>query len=186
MHDIEPFFNWRHLYISEDDRFSPFFRQKYSHTCTHTVYNYYIHPQWDYFGSNTLYLKILYTDYTAAASIIELIGEWNDLLYNDIMFLKRNVIEPLIKNGINKFILIGENVLNFHYSDYDYYEEWAEDVDDGWITCIGFLPHVFQDLKTSKVKDYITIDEDINNINWRTIPPKSLIFKINSFYKLLE
>ena len=54
-------------------------------------------------------------------------GEWNDTLHNDIMFFKRNVIDHLIGQGIRKFILLGENLLNFHGSrDDEYYEEWFE------------------------------------------------------------
>ena len=107
---------------------------------TNTIYNFYIHPQWDHFGSPTLYLKILFADYKHHFVIIELIGEWNDAINNDIMFLKREVIDPFISNGIYKFILIGENVLNFHASDDCYYEEWYEDVRDGRMDRIHQLP----------------------------------------------
>ena len=40
------------------------------------------------------------------------------------MFLKRNIIDELVGEGIDKFIMIGENVLNYHASDDSYYEEW--------------------------------------------------------------
>ncbi|HPS83418.1 MAG TPA: hypothetical protein PLA88_03815 [Bacteroidales bacterium] len=181
MHDIEPFYNWRHLYISEEDSMSPFYGREHSDIYfTHTVYNYYIHPQWDDFGSNTLYLKIIFADYRSRTAIIEFIGEWNDLLYNDIMFLKRNVIEPMIESGISQFILIGENVLNFHYSDTDYYEEWLEELDEGWITCIGFLPHVVQDMRKGRISRYFTINDELNNLNWRTYLPDNLILKVES------
>src|SRR5690349_18387201 len=117
MHDIEPFYNWRHIYVSEQDERSPFYGRVYSEfEFSNTVYNYYIHPQWDDFGSNTLYIKILFADYERQFVILEFIGEWNDALYNDIMFLKREVVEELESQGIRKFILIGENVLNFHGS----------------------------------------------------------------------
>jgi len=59
MHNLEPFYNWRHIYVSEEDPLSPFYGRSYSEfEFSHTVYNYYIHPQWDDFGSRTLYLKI--------------------------------------------------------------------------------------------------------------------------------
>ena len=61
----------------------------------------------------TLYLKVLYADYLRGFAIIEFIGEWNDCLYNDIMYLKRELIDDMIRNGIHHFILIGENILNF-------------------------------------------------------------------------
>src|SRR6185436_15460487 len=125
MHDIEPYFQWIDAYVAADDKRSPLYGRVYDEfEFTNTIYNYYIHPQWDEFGSSTLYLKILYVDYFDKTAIIELIGEWNDCLHNDIMFLKREVIDSLTYNGINKFVLIGENVLNFHAGDDDYYEEW--------------------------------------------------------------
>lgn len=121
MQDIEPHFRWRDFYRSEDDRFSPFYQKEYSEfEYTNQVYNYLLHPQWDYFGSPTLYIKIIYADYQQGYAIIEMIGEWNDAITNDIMYLKRDVLEVLMENGINKFVLIGENVLNFHASDDSY------------------------------------------------------------------
>ena len=131
MHDIEPFFNWRHIYIAEEDKRSPFFGRTYSEfEFSQTVYNYFIHPQWDEFGSRTLYLKIIYVDYELHFAIIEMIGEWNDAIENDIMELKREIIDLLEKEGIYKYILITENVLNFHSSDKEYYQEWFEEVSE--------------------------------------------------------
>ena len=46
---------------------------------SNTVYNYYIHPQWDDIGSGTLYMKELYADYENGFAILEFIGEWNDV-----------------------------------------------------------------------------------------------------------
>lgn len=50
-----------------------------------------------FFGSETLYAKILYSDYIRHYALIELVGEWNDCIGNDIMFLKRDVVDHLIK-----------------------------------------------------------------------------------------
>lgn len=181
MHDIEPFYNWRHIYISENDELSPLAGHEYSDIYfSHTVYNYYIHPQWDEFGSNTLYLKIIFIDYDRSVAIIEFIGEWNDCLYNDIMFLKRNIIELMLNKGIQNYILIGENVLNFHYSDELYYEEWHEDSEGGYIVGIGFLPHVITEFKNAQIDRFITFNEDILDLDWRTYSPDNLINKIES------
>ena len=60
------------------------------------IYNFLLHPQWDEFGSLTLYLKVLYADYDKGFCIIELIGEWNDAIYNDIMILKREIIDLML------------------------------------------------------------------------------------------
>jgi len=74
------------MYTAEEDEKSPFFGRTYSEfEYSQSVYNYYIHPQWDEFGSKTLYLKVLYADYAENFAIIELIGEWNDAVENDIM-----------------------------------------------------------------------------------------------------
>jgi hypothetical protein len=145
MHEIEPFFNWRHIYIAEEDKRSPFYGRTYSEfEFSQTVYNYFIHPQWDDFGSRTLYLKIIYVDYELQFAIIEFIGEWNDAIENDIMELKREIIDLLEKEGIYKFILIAENVLNFHSSDKEYYQEWFEEVTDenGWIVALN-MPYSY-------------------------------------------
>ncbi|MFN9800030.1 MAG: hypothetical protein ACK54P_08445, partial [Bacteroidota bacterium] len=89
MHDLEPYYNWRELYISSEDPRSPFFEREYSEfEFSDKIYNYFIHPQWDSFGSQTLFMKILYAEYEEGFCVLELIGEWNDLLYNDIMILK--------------------------------------------------------------------------------------------------
>ena len=140
MHTIEPYYNWRHLYTAEEDERSPFYGRTYDEfNFTQTIYNYYIHPQWDDFGSRTLYLKIIFADYDQHFAVIELIGEWNDAIENDIMTLKREIIDKLIDEGITRFILSGENVLNFHSSDSSYYEEWLEDIESsaGWLVLLN-------------------------------------------------
>src|SRR5687768_14996387 len=82
MHDIEPYFQWIDEYIASEDNRSPLYGRVYDEFFyTNTIYNYYIHPQWDEFGSPTLYLKILFVDYDLHYAIIELIGEWNDCIY---------------------------------------------------------------------------------------------------------
>lgn len=163
--------------MAEEDKLSPFFEREYSEfEFTHTIYNYYIHPQWDEFGSPTLYMKILYADYVNQFAVIEFIGEWNDAIGNDIMFLKRDVIDPMIRNGIYKFILIGENVLNFHASDDCYYEEWYEDISEegGWIAAINLREHLFPEMKSANLQRYVYFGEKFNEINWRVVKPQFL------------
>jgi len=177
--DIEPYYRWRELYIASEDERAPFYGVIYSEfEYSNTVYNYYIHPQWDEFGSNTLYVKILYADYDRSFAVLEFIGEWNDAINNDIMFLKREVIEPLIRNGISKFILIGENVLNFHGSDDCYYEEWFQDIEDGWIAAINFRPHVMKEMENFNVDSYFITGGELDELNWRLFNPMELLLQI--------
>lgn len=183
MHTLEPYYNWRGFYIASEDPYSPFYEREYSEfEYTDRIYNHYIHPQWDHFGSATLFLKILYAQYEDGFAIMELMGEWNDLLYNDIMFLKRDVVEVLMNHGINKFILIGENVLNFHGSDDSYYEEWFEEVNenDGWIALLNFRDHVLYDLKACNIDSYFVLGGKLNEISWRTMNPEQLFDQIES------
>ncbi|MFH0867550.1 MAG: hypothetical protein V1904_15275 [Bacteroidota bacterium] len=179
MHDIEPHWSWRDLYISSEDEHSPLFQCENSEfEFTNTVYNYYIHPQWDAFGSRTLYLKILFADYEQSYCILEFIGEWNDCIYNDIMYLKRNIIESLIHEGIRKFILIGENVLNFHASDDCYYQEWFEDVEEGWIAAVNFRKHVIKEFERGNIDYYIAFGGELNNLSWQNFSPMQMLEKI--------
>jgi len=173
MHEIEPFYRWRDDYIAAEDELSPFFNMEYNEfEYDKQIYNFLLHPQWDHFGSNTLYLKVLFADYESNYVIIELIGEWNDAIDNDIMVLKREVIDLMIAEGINKFILIGENILNFHSSDDSYYEEWFEDIEDGWITGVNFSEHVIDEFKEMNIDYYINFGGKLNEMNWRTQKPQ--------------
>ena len=105
MHTIEPYYNWRHLYIASEDERSPQFGYQNSEVnFTDRIYNFVIHPQWDYFGCETLFMKILFTNYELGYSIIELIGEWNDVLNNDVMFLKRRIIKEWKLDSFLQFI----------------------------------------------------------------------------------
>lgn len=179
MHDIEPFFNWRHIYVAEEDPLSPFFGRTYSEfEFSQTVYNYYIHPQWDDFGSRTLYLKFLFVDYEQHYAIIELMGEWNDAIENDIMELKREILDLLYHQKIYKYILIAENVLNFHSSDKEYYQEWYDELSDinGWAVILNMPEATQQDFKKKKLHYYIELME---LIDWRIYKPNHLFTRID-------
>ncbi len=180
MHLIEPFYGWRNYYIASEDPVSPFYDRIYSEfEFNNTVYNYYIHPQWDSIGSPTLFIKILFADYDDGYVILELIGEWNDAIENDIMTLKRDIIEPIMERGINKYILIGENVLNFHHSDDCYYEEWFDEVEDGWIAMVNFHDHVIREFERINIDHYFVMGGELEDIEWRTFQPNQFFKKIS-------
>jgi len=181
MQDIEPFYNWRHLYVAEEDEKSPFYGRVYSEfEFSQTVYNYYIHPQWDEFGSRTLYMKILFVDYEQGYACIELIGEWNDAIENDIMTLRRDITDKMFSKGITKFVLIAENVLNFHSSDDSYYEEWNEQVADegGWVVVLNLPEQSQYDFKRSRLTNYVGL---LDLPQWRTMKPELLFQQIDNW-----
>lgn len=180
MHLMEPFYSWRNYYIASEDPSSPFYGRKYSEfEFNNTVYNFYLHPQWDTIESSTLFIKILFVEYDEQYAIIEMIGEWNDAIENDIMIFKRNIIEPMMEEGINKFILIGENVLNFHYSDDCYYEEWFEEVEEGWIALVNFQEHVIREFERIHVDQYFVMGGELEEIEWRTYQPHHFFKRVS-------
>jgi len=191
MHEIEPYYNWLQFYNPAEDQLSPYYGKEYNFDLySETIYGYYIDPSWDYIGSETLYIKILFTDYSRGFSIIEFIGEWNDTINNDIMHLKRNIVEHLLAQGINQFILIGENVFNFHGSDDSYYEDWFEDVEDdtefaqtGWIAAINFADHVQDEFMNYNIDNYINMGGTLNIHNWRTMSPAHLYAHVNKMIR---
>ncbi len=177
MHTIEPYYNWRAYYLAENDNKSPFYGRQYSEfSFRNKVYNYYIHPQWDHFGSDTLYAKILFVDYQEGYAIIELIGEWNDCLYEDIQALKQNIIDELIQNEIYRYILCCDNVLNFHGSDNCYYEEWYNEIIDegGWIMLLDTLKHVEDEMRCAQIHHYALLGPSYNQLHWRNQKPEDL------------
>ena len=178
MHDIEPFYNWQDLYNSSEDERSPFFNAFHDEfNYRNKVYNYYIHPVWDEIGSETLYAKLLFADYEEGFCILEFIGEWNDCINNDIMFLKRDIIEPLENQGIQNFILIWEHVFNFHGSDDCYYEEWYEEIKDeqGSIFFINMQKPVMDEIKLFGIQHFVNLGPDFQDINWRKMNPMDLM-----------
>jgi hypothetical protein len=173
MHEIEPFYKWENIYNPVEDEKSPFYGTTYA-GYELSLYNHLIHPLWDYIGSETLYVKVLFADYQEGFSIIEILGEWND-----IMHLKRNLIDPQLAEGITRFLLIGENVLNFHGSEDDYYQEWFEEVEDGWIVAMGFRDYIHREWSKFNLDFYLNWGGNLEIENWRTMSPKKIITTID-------
>ncbi|MEQ9403660.1 MAG: hypothetical protein RIM99_08760 [Cyclobacteriaceae bacterium] len=182
-----PYERWNQYYNSSYDEKSPFVGKEYNYDLySENIYGYYIDPAWDFFGSETLYTKIIYADYELGFAVMEMLGEWNDALNNDIMQLKRNILEHLMDFGINKFALIGENVMNFHGSDDCYYEEWFEDVEEarsdkegGWIAGINMREHVEEEMKRFNIDNYINISGSLQIEKWRTLKPTVFFELVN-------
>ncbi len=183
MHEIEPYYNWQKYYQAERDFRSPFFGREYGQEYVNDVYGYYIDPNWDEIGSSTLYCKILYTDYGAGYTIIELFGEWNDTLHNDVMYLKRMVVDKLSKSRITKYILIAENLLQFHGGETDYYEEWLEDVEDGWISLLNARDFILSEMQKYNLDSYINMGGTMQIEKWRTAKPDKLFAAVDILMK---
>lgn len=173
MQDIEPFQRWEQYYNADEDERSPFYGEASNYQVyEHDIYGYYIHPDWRFIGSETLYMKLQFVDYDNGYAVLEMFGEWNDTLHNDVMHLKRNVVDLMVTEGITKYVLLGENVLNFHGGDDDYYQEWFEEVEDGWIAAVNFREHVESEMSRYRLDYYVNFGGELSEMeNWRTLTP---------------
>ena len=86
-----------------------------------------------------------------------------------------------MSEGIERFILIGENILNFHASDDCYYEEWFDEVTDGdgWIALLNFRQHVVDELVSADLDQYFVLGGELQEMGWRTFSPPQLYQRID-------
>jgi hypothetical protein len=173
MQKIKPFEKWEKLYNVSKDVYSPFYNKQKHHITN-------LHPNWDYFDSETLFCKILFTDYSKRFTIIELIGEWNDSTQNDSMLFKRYVIDELLRFGINQYIIIGENVTKCQLTENLYFKEWHTDVEDGFIAFLNFREQVLKEFKRINAGGYFVSGGELDNLPWQSYSPVNLFEKVRN------
>ena len=95
------------------------------------------------------------------------------------MTLRRDITDNLYALGINKYMLIAENVLNFHSSDADYYDEWKEQIeeDGGWIVILNMPEQSQYDFKKARLTNYVTL---MNFEGWRTLKPEVVFGQVDN------
>lgn len=179
MQNLEPFYEWREFYRAEDDPRSPFYEKEYSEfEYSEVIYNHYIHPQWDSIESDTLFAKIIYVNYQRGMAMVELIGEWNDAISNDIELLICNLLDFLIAEGVNKFVLLGTYVLNYHAGENDYYYDLVDKLEGGWIKYLEFSEVVLNEMYDNGVLDYMS-PANLQSINWRIKQPEVILNELD-------
>ena len=179
MHNLEPFYGWRDFYRAEDDDKSPFYEKEYNEfEFSEVIYNHYIHPQWDSIESDTLFAKIIYVNYDSGMAMVELIGEWNDAISNDIELLIANLLDFLINEGVNKIILLGTYVLNYHAGENDYYLDLLDKLEGGWLKYLEFSEPVLNEMRANGVLDYLS-PVNLQSINWRIKQPEAILNEVN-------
>mgnify|MGYP006267077413 CR=1 FL=1 len=175
LRDIEPFYGWLRLYSHDQDKRSPFHEVEHNQFYYDRSINHIpAHPLWDDFGSESLLLKILYADYQEGYAIIELFGEWNDLFDNDFKLLAENCLTYLIDEGINKFILICENVFHIYPETDDYYQALHEELEDGWLCAMRLRGHVREEMESYGIADYFYMSPLLDDVSWRKLKPIQL------------
>jgi hypothetical protein len=181
LRDIEPFYGWLELYNHSQDNNSPFYEVEhnlfyYDRSINHIP----AHPLWDDIGSESLLVKILYANYQENYAIIELFGEWNDLFDNDYKLLAENCLTYLIDHGINKFILICENVFHIYLEKDDYYEALQEELEDGWICALRLRDEVKEEMIHYHISPYFYWSDLLDELAWRRLKPFQLFALVNS------
>jgi hypothetical protein len=181
LRDIEPFFGWLALYSHEHDERSPF------HDVEHNLFYYDrsinhipAHPLWDDFGSESLLLKILFANYDRGYAIVELFGEWNDLYDNDFKLLAENCLTHLIDQGIDKFILICENVFHCYLDADDYYQALSEELEGGWICTLRPRQAVREEMEAYDIAPYFYWSPLLDELPWRRLKPHQLYELVDS------
>jgi hypothetical protein len=86
----------------------------------------------------------------------------------------------MIEEGIMYFILIGENVLTFHADTSDYYEEWVDNIGEGWIIGLNFRTHVIKDFIEADLDYYIALGGKFDDLSWRAMLPDQLFKKLDA------
>jgi len=89
------------------------------------------------------------------------------------------VLDKFMEEGIFKFILVAENVLNFHSDGKEYYEELSEDVTEknGWVVCLNMPEQTQYDFNRAHLERFVELME---LDNWRTYKPYHLFKKIDN------
>jgi hypothetical protein len=175
MHELRPHSGWENRYRATEDPRCPFYlEQGAPELGYHRMYDFVIHPEWDSVGCETLFVKQIFADYEQGYVVLELIGEWNDAVHNDVMEVKRRFADPLLAQGVDKFLLIADNLLNFHAGESDYYAEWAEETEGGWVVILNARDHVLQDLTDARLTRYVWAGERYRFGAWRAQDPLAL------------
>ena len=68
--------------------------------------------------------------------------------------------------------------MNFHGSDDCYYEEWFEDMEEGWIVAINFPKFVTDEWNVYNVDNFLIYSGDLEIANWRTLKPAALLERV--------
>jgi len=175
LRNIEPFFGWLAMYSHDRDERSPFHDIEHNQFYFDRSINHIpAHPLWDDFGSESLLLKILFVDYDEGYTIIELFGEWNDLFDNDFKLLSENCLSYLLDYGVDKFILVCENVFHIYPETDDYYQAMHESLEEGWMCLLRPRPHVLEEMQQYGIVDYFYLSEKLDEIPWRKQKPHQL------------
>ena len=90
------------------------------------------------------------------------------------MHLKRNLLDYYLLQGFQQFILIGENIFNFHGSEDDYYEEWFDETEDGWIVSLGFQEHVIEEMGRFGIDSYFNYWRRVRIRKLAILPPSKI------------
>lgn len=70
--------------------------------------------------------------------------------------------------------------MNYHSSDDSYYEEWFQDIEQGWIAGLNFRDFVLTEFLNSGIGNYILFNPKDEEFNWRIMSPVQVFQKIDN------
>ena len=63
--------------------------------------------------------------------------------------------------------------------DNDYYQEWFDELEDGWIVALNFRDHVIEEFLNANLDYYIAFGGRFNDFAWRSPDPLQLFNAID-------
>lgn len=178
--EVEPYAGWLLFYDPSTDERAPLPAGPEGDLPSRYIYTFAANPLWDSIDSESLLVKILYLHYQEGYAVVELLGEWNDLFENDFRLLCERLINPLMEEGVNRFVFICENVFNVYIDATDYYEDLQDRLADeaGWICLLKARPNVQEGLAASQLDRYLLWDDQLDHLRWRKLKPWDLFAAI--------
>jgi len=74
-------------------------------------------------------------------------------------------------------VMIGDNILDFHADTDDYYAEWFDNLEDGWIVALNFRDHVRKEFETANIDHFFAFGGQFDEFAWRKLSP-DLLFSL--------
>jgi hypothetical protein len=101
------------------------------------------------------------------------------LFENDFKLFTENCLLAFTAAGIDKFILICENVFNIYLENDEYYNAFQDEIPDGWIALIRARDAVLEEITRYGLSGVFYWTKELDLMSWRKMKPDDIFEKIN-------